>query len=544
MCGITYTTGERERAESAISLIAHRGPDRQEAIRAEQGYIGAARLAITDIARGAQPVTTADGYVGAFNGEVYNHRTLREILEQEGRTFNTECDTEVVINAVAERGNRAARDFDGQFAYVVEDPEGTVYAGRDHFGIRPLYYGEGSEGFVMGSEISVLLNNNVPAEEIRQLPQGCTLEKRADGTTEIDQYYDVREQIKEESADPRRLYGLLEQAVEKRVPKEVDHAVILSGIDSSTVAYLAHQMGKKPKKSYTVATDPDSDDLKCARLMEKQLGIKGEVGYIDEEFVKRHLREVIRAMGTPHYFPLINAFPTLKLAQMAKRDEIKVILTGSGSDEVNMGYDYLWELFDPQYLQENAMNLVRSIGNNECHREDRLLASQGIEGRVPFLDKDLVEYALSTPFNERLPERNSAVSKWQLREAMRGKLPDYIVNRKKEALYRSTGVIPLMDRVAEELMSNEERDNYMESLAGTGWERWIVPGNDGKPRKMAVILHKTWAEEFPELAKVPLKDITCGFQETPPFEDLDALSKYWTVAGGGINLQGWNGGVK
>lgn len=310
-------------------------------------------------------------------------------------------------------------------------------------------------------------------------------------------------------------------------------------IDSSTVAYLAYQQGKKPSKAYTVATDPNSDDIKCAKHLSKELGIEGKVGYIDEEFVKKHLRDVVRSMATPLYFPLINAFPTLKLAQMAKEDGIKVVMTGSGADETNIGYDYLWELFDPKYMQENALTLIQSIGEHECYREDRILASQGIEGRVPFLDKNLVEYILSTPFEERLTHSAGGYNpKSQLKKAMRGKLPDFIVDRKKENLYRSTGVMPLINKVADELMSDQEYKDYVTSLSGTGWENWMMGG------KASALFHKVWTEEYPELAKIPLKDISCGFQETQPFDDLNELSKYWTLAGGGISLRGWNGEVK
>ncbi len=542
MCSINYLQNTTdERAEKTLDILAHRGPDSQKYLRNGTDVIGATRLAIVDVANGDQPMRTEDGrYTIAFNGEIYNHRDLRKKLETEGRTFKTDCDTEVVLNSVAEKGNGAAKHFDGQFAYVVKDREtGTVYAARDHFGIRPLYFGEGDNGFVIASEIPALLANSVPGERIKKLPQGCTLEHKVNGETNIERFYDVRDNIKHEKADPDKLYKLLQEAVRKRVPEEVDHAVILSGIDSSTVAYLAYQQGKKPKKAYTVATDPNSKDIQCATHLSRELGIEGKVGYIDESFIKKHLRDVVRSMATPLYFPLINAFPTLKLAQMAKQDGVKVVMTGSGSDETNLGYDYLFELFDPKYMQENALTLVQSIGDHECHREDRILASQGIEGRVPFLDRDLVEYVLSTPFEDRLVKQNTGYEmKSQLKKAMRGKLPDFIVDRKKENLYRSTGIMPFIDNVANELMSDQEYKAYVDSLKKSGWNKWIIGGKAG------ALFHKVWSEEFPELAKVPLKNVSCGFKETSPFDDLGELSKYWTIAGGGINLRGWNGGVK
>ncbi|MFA5992635.1 MAG: asparagine synthase-related protein [Candidatus Pacearchaeota archaeon] len=542
MCSINYLqNGTEAREKKTLELLAHRGPDSQAYVGVGDDLIGATRLAIVDVANGNQPMQTEDGrYVIVFNGEVFNHKGLRGNLEARGRKFNTNCDTEVVLNAVAEYGSEAPKQFEGQFAYVVKDREtGVVYAARDHFGIRPLYFGKGDKGFVVASEIPALLTNGVSGERIRKLPQGCTLEYSVDGKITLRRYYDVRDHISSERTNPERLYSLLEDAVRKQVPEEVDHAVILSGIDSSTMAYIAYQQGKKPRKAYTVATSPDSDDVRCARELSRQLGIEGEAGYIDKEFVKTNLRQVVRSMATPLYFPLINAFPTLKLAHMVKGDGIKVVMTGSGSDETNLGYDYLWELFDPRYIEGNALILLQSIGEHECLREDRILASQGIEGRVPFLDRRLVEYVLSTPFDERLVrECGSYELKSQLKKAMRGKLPDLIVNRKKENLYRSTGVIPLICRVAEELMTDREYDMYMDSLKSSGWEPWIMGGKTG------ALFHKIWTEEFPELAKVPLKELTCGFQVIPPFENLDELSRYWSIAGGGINLRGWNGGIR
>ena len=542
MCSITYLqNGTDERAKRTLDILAHRGPDSQAYIRNRKDVIGATRLAIVDVSNGNQPMITEDGrYTIAFNGEVFNHKEIRKELESKGVKFKTNCDTEVVLNAVAKFGSEAPKKFDGQFAYVVQDKKtGIVYAARDHFGIRPLYFGEGDSGFVVASEIPALLANGVNGERVRKLPQGCTLEHKADGKITTKRFYDIKEHISDERADSEKLYSLLEQAVKKQIPEEVDHAVILSGIDSSTMAYLAYQNGKKPKKAYTVATNPNSDDVRCAKELSRHLGIEGEVGYINKEFVRENLRQVIKSMATPLYFPLINALPTLKLAQMAKRDRVKVVITGSGSDETNIGYDYLWELFDSKYMPENAINLIRSIGEHECFREDRILASQGIEGRVPFLDRKLVEYVLSTPFAERLVEQGETYEmKAQLKKAMRGKLPDFIVDRKKENLYRSTGVMPLIDKAADELMTDKGYIKYMASLKGSGWESWIIGGKAG------ALFHKIWAEEYPELAKVPMKDFSCNFQPTPPFDNLDELSKYWAVAGGGICLKGWNGGVK
>ncbi len=539
MCSITYIeNGTEEEGRRINQVLAHRGPDSSGLVRTAGDVIGANRLAIVDLSGGDQPITTKDGrYTIAYNGEVYNHKTLKRNLERKGRRFRTNCDTEVVLNAVAEKGSEAPKDFDGQFAYVVKDSEtGKVYAGRDHFGIRPLYYGIGRKGLVIASEIPGLLANAVLGGELRKLPQGCTLEYNLrKGKPEIRRYYDLRDHVRKEEVDPRKLFHLLDKAVRKRVPQEVDHATILSGIDSSTIAYFADRQKKKPKMTYTVATDPKALDVQSARAISKQLGIENKVLFVDEDFVIRHLDDVVRTMASPMFFPLINAFPTLRLAKEIKKDGIKVIMTGSGSDETNIGYDFLWEMFDPKYAEENALNLIQSVGENECFREDRVFGSQGREGRVPFLDKGLVECVLSTPFGERVPEMSRTKSKWQLRETMRGKIPDLIVEREKDNLYRSTGMMPLMTKVADRLMSDEVYAKYMTSLKGTGWENWVFGG------KIAAIFHKRWAELYPELAAVPLADVTCGWQMTPNFDDLNMLSKYWVTAGGGINLKGWSG---
>ncbi len=540
MCGITYLQrADRQTAESAVDAIRHRGPDSYKVLGDETGYVGAARLAIVDVANGEQPMTTAEGFIGALNGEVYNHRELRKELETRGRIFHTDCDTEVVVNAVAEWGNRAAEKFDGQFAYVVKDPRGKVYSARDHFGVSPLFFGKGTNGLTISSEVPALLKDGVAGQEVRRLPQGCALEfdPTQDNPT-LKRYYDVMKHIGHEEADPERLYSLLENAVAKRVPEEVPHATILSGIDSSTVAYFADKQKKKPKMTYTVATEPDSMDVQSARALSRQLGIENRVLMIDEDFVRKNIREAVRIMATPIYFSLINSIPALRLAREVQKDGIKVVLNGSGSDEANIGYDYLWEIFNQKYLEENALNLMGTIGDNECYRDDKVFASQGLEVRPPFLDRTLVEYALSTPIEDRVPELSRTKSKWQLRQAMRGKLPDLIVNRPKDNLYRSTGMMPLVDRVADEMMSDQEYEKYMTSLGGTGWEKQILGGKAG------ALFHKIWGEEFPELARIPLQTISCGNREAPNFDDLEMLSRYWVPAPGGINLKGWRGNIK
>ena len=289
MCGITYKeNGLEKEANKAVQNLAHRGPDRQAYELTSRGFVGAARLAIVDVDNGNQPVRTADGYVGAFNGEVYNYREVREELKRRGRRFSTDCDTEVVVNAVAEWGNKAAERFDWQGAYVVESPDGRVYGGRDHFGVSPFYFGRDEQGKLnVASEVPALTKMGVPGGELRRLPQGCVLESQ-DGKIKLSRYYSSGTKEKQK-ADPQKLYSLLEKAVAKRVPEEVKHAVILSGIDSSSVAYLAYLQDRKPAMSYTVATDPNSLDVQCARELSGKLGIEHKFLDINTEFVRQHL---------------------------------------------------------------------------------------------------------------------------------------------------------------------------------------------------------------------------------------------------------------
>lgn len=539
MCGITYIEkGKEAESRIALSLLKHRGPDEQNFKVDSHGTICSTRLAIVDKFSGKQPMKSKGGkYTIVFNGEIYNYKELKKKLEEKGHQFQTSSDTEVILNAYIEYKEETPKRLIGQFAFIILDNKtGDIFASRDHFGLRPLYFGKGNTGIILASEISVLLENGVKGKDLRKIPQGCMLNYSPKNKKIIlKRYYDLRENLNKKKANPKELFNLLKKSVKKRIPKEVNYATIVSGIDSSAITFLVNQASKKPEIAYTIATSPESKDVTSNKILSSELGIKGKIGYIDEEYILNKIPEVIRATASPEYFLIINTFPTFKLAEMLKKEKIKVVLTGSGSDEINLGYDYLWELCNPKHIKENFLSLVLSYGEHEALREDRIFSARGIESRCPFMDKEVVEYVLSTPFEKRLPKKDLKFLKNQLKLAMKGKLPDKITFRKKEALYRSTGMISLVSKVADKLMSDKEYKEYFNSVKNPYWKERMK--FYGKP---LAVFHREWAKQFPELAKVkiPLSP------NIPNQDNLEELSKFKVAAGGGVYVNGWNGKIK
>jgi asparagine synthase (glutamine-hydrolysing) len=277
MCGIA---GVLERSGEPVALellkrmgdaIAHRGPDGEGQFA--DGAVGLAnrRLAIIDPnPEGDQPLTDATGeLVITYNGEVYNYRELRAELEGLGRRFRTQTDTEVVLNAYAEWGQKAVERFNGMFAFAIWNPRGReLFLARDRYGVKPLYYADLSGTFLFGSEIKAMLEHpelspsvsfphlleyftfqNIFTDgtlfaDVKMFPAGHHMTIGADGRPRLERYWDFSFREPDESASEEEyaeeLDRLLQQAVERQLVADVPVGAQLSGgMDSGTVTALA-----------------------------------------------------------------------------------------------------------------------------------------------------------------------------------------------------------------------------------------------------------------------------------------------------------------
>ncbi len=450
MCGIAVICGEKnpELLHMMMHRMKHRGPDGTGTFLTDDVSLGHIRLSILDPAGGAQPMCTEwSGICISFNGEVYNFRELRRVLERRA-PFRTSSDTEVVLRLYEEMGPDCVHELDGMFAFAIYD-NGELFVARDRLGIKPLYYGWTSRGkLAFASEVKGLLG----CSGIKEFPPGHLFTTR-EGITPY--YLIPSRQAPALGMDEAvtQLRAHLRQAVRKRLVADVPVGVFLSGgLDSSIIAALMKE-SLDELHSFAVGVD-DSPDVLAAREVAAFLGtIHHEYVYSPEEMLEV-LPDVIYYLES-FDMPLVrSAIPNYFVARLA-RHTVKVILTGEGSDELFSGYRYLQDYQDPALLDEELRQITAALHNTNLQRADRMSMAHSIEARVPFLDRDMIEFAFALPPDIK-QSREARMEKWLLRKAFEHDLPDRLVWRPKQKFSEGTGSADIMRFAAEASVSSND----------------------------------------------------------------------------------------
>jgi asparagine synthase (glutamine-hydrolysing) len=436
VCGIVgifgREGGHRDR-DIARMLAAVRSRGEVDEVRiGDRWSVATRRLRIVDRERAVQPMFGEDGQrFIIFNGEIFNHKALRQELEA-SHTFATESDTETILHAYEEFGERCVERLDGQFAFVIHDiRDGTVFGARDPFGVVPLYLATDGGTLYVASTVGALTDLGRP---IRAVPPGHTLDRNGHVTP----YARPEPRATETPAadGPERLKAALGAAVAKRVDTDLPVAVLYSGgIDSSIVLHEASRR-HGDVTAFTIGT-PDSEDLAISRRFCAERGIPQVIVPIARgDVTPRTIRRTIAATELAESLDVINAVVSMPLFRRIHEAGIKVALGGDGGDELFGGY--------PMYQRvsvEDEAKLFRhklmSLHRTELQRVDRCSMAFEVETRVPFLDPVVVGIALDTPRDDKVRD---GVEKWILREAYRDDLPDYILERPKNPLSHSSGV--------------------------------------------------------------------------------------------------------
>jgi len=377
MCGVVGVARGGRRGVSAELLermagaIRHRGPDGFGLHTDARVGLANVRLSVIDLARGAQPMTNEDGSVFiVYNGEIFNHVALRGELEARGHLFRTRSDTEVLVHAYEQWGERMLERLNGQFAFAIYDRRAeTLFLARDRFGILPLYYAERNGDLYFASEVKGLLASGeveaaldaegldevftfwaarpprTPFQGIHALEPGCCARWK-DGRLAIRRYYAFT--YPEAAAEPadalEALDELLRSAVRLRLQADVPVGGYLSGgIDSSIVCALAAAGSSHALRTFSVTFDePTLDESAYQRTIAAAVRSRHAVQRIGRGDIARVFPDVVRHAETP----LVRTAPApLYLLSGIVRDAgIKVVLTGEGSDEVFLGYDLFKEV--------------------------------------------------------------------------------------------------------------------------------------------------------------------------------------------------------
>jgi len=467
MCGIVSIFRIKQQSEQlrqqALEMsrrIRHRGPDWSGIWCGGSAILAHERLSIVDPQSGGQPLFSEDRLqVLAVNGEIYNHQAIRR--EYEGRyTFSTGSDCEVILALYrdAVRAGGSQEDFirmlerlNGIFAFALYDAERDEYlVARDPIGVIPLYIGKDKEDHIcVASELKAL--EGICTEYEPFLP-GHFLSSR---TGHIERWYTrdwfKYDAVKDNKADVKELHDALEAAVKRQLMCDVPYGVLLSGgLDSSVISAIA-----KKNAARRVETD-DQQEAWWPRLHSFAVGLKGapdlakarevaehigtvhhEINYTVQEGLDA-IRDVIYFIETYDVTTVRASTPMYLLARVIRSMGIKMVLSGEGADEVFGGYLYFHKAPDAQAFHEETVRKISKLHLYDCLRANKSLAAWGVEGRVPFLDKEFLDVAMRMNPEVKMCPGNS-IEKRVVREAFANMLPESVAWRQKEQFSDGVG---------------------------------------------------------------------------------------------------------
>ncbi len=480
MCGIVCAFRLKESSEvlrpkvlSMAKCIRHRGPDWSGIFSNDKALMAHERLAIVDPTSGKQPLFSEDqNLVLAANGEIYNHMELREQFE--GRyNFQTKSDCEVILALYKEKGNTFLDELNGIFGFAIYDVETDSYLiARDHMGIIPLYIGWDENGtFYVASELKAL--EGVCAK-IELFPPGHYLDSNEG---ELKRWYSrdwmEYDAIKDNETDILKLRKALEDAVHRQLMSDVPYGVLLSGgLDSSITSAIAKKYADKRIES------DDQDKAWWPQLHSFAIGLEGSPDLAAAQKVADHLdtvhheikftiqegidaiRDVIYHLETYDITTIRASTPMYLLARAIKAMGIKMVLSGEGADEIFGGYLYFHKAPSAKDFHEENVRKLDKLHMYDCLRANKSLASWGIEGRVPFLDKEFMDVAMSINPEDKMIN-GERMEKWVLRKAFEDMLPESVAWRQKEQFSDGVGYdwIDTLKEMVDAEVSDEQLEN-------------------------------------------------------------------------------------
>ena len=492
--------GLRKQALQMSRRQRHRGPDWSGIYVHENTILVHERLAIVDVASGAQPLYDMEHSTAlAVNGEIYNHKELEAGLGIDYK-FQTHSDCEVIIPLYKEMGTEFLDEINGIFAFVLYDANNNSYLiARDHIGIVPLFTGHDEHGnFFVASEMKALTD---VCNSIEVFPPGSYLSST---TGEIRQYYKRPwrdfNKIKNNPFQPKQLRSAIEAAVHRQLMSDVPYGVLLSGgLDSSIIAAVSHKFAAKriETNDYQDAWWPalhtfaiglaGSPDLAAASEVAKFIGsIHHEFYYTIQEGLDA-LHDVIYFIETYDVTTVRASTPMYLMARKIKAMGVKMVLSGEGADEMFAGYLYFHKAPDARELHEETLRKIDRLHLYDCLRANKSMAAWGVETRVPFLDKEVIDIVMSINPEVKMC-RDGRIEKQILRDLFSDILPERVVKRQKEQF--SDGVGYDWINTLKETAENEISDQMMENA------RFKFPVNT-PASKEEYYYRSIFAEHFP-----------------------------------------------
>ncbi len=458
MCGITAifnikqpTSTLRDKALEMSKKLRHRGPDWSGIYQGKTAILCHERLSIVDPQSGGQPLFSPDGtQILAVNGEIYNHRQIREAYK--GRyDFKTGSDCEVILALYRDMGVELLDRLNGIFAFALYDEAADDFLiARDPIGVIPLYIGYDEDGKVyIASELKAL-EGFCDRYEVFQ-PGHYYRGKEGEIKRWYKRDWTEYEAVAQSKVGVAELREALEAAVQRQLMSDVPYGVLLSGgLDSSVISAVAgkYAEGRVETEGRETAWWPrlhsfavglkGAPDLIKAREVANHIGtVHHEINYTIQEGLDA-VRDVIYYIETYDVTTVRASTPMYLLARVIKSMGIKMVLSGEGADEVFGGYLYFHKAPSPHAFHEETVRKLSKLYLYDCLRANKSLSAWGVEGRVPFLDKEFLDVAMRVnPADKMCP--GQTIEKRIVREAFADILPESVAWRQKEQFSDGVG---------------------------------------------------------------------------------------------------------
>ena len=477
MCGIVaifniqeQTPELRQKALRMSQKIRHRGPDWSGIYNGGSAILSHERLSIVDPESGKQPLFSPDmKQILAVNGEIYNHQDIRRQYAEKYQ-FQTGSDCEVILALYREKGIDFLEDLSGIFAFALYDAEKDEFLiARDPIGVIPLYIGYDNDGKVYVASEMKALEGNCDRYEVF-LPGHYYSSREGKMTRYYKRDWMEYDAVKDNGASVLDIHDALEAAVKRQLMSDVPYGVLLSGgLDSSVISAIAEKFSEHriEDDSATKAWWPrlhsfavglkGAPDLAKAKMVADHIGtVHHEINYTIQEGLDA-IRDVIYFIETYDVTTVRASTPMYLLARVIKSMGIKMVLSGEGADEVFGGYLYFHKAPNAKAFHEETVRKLSKLYLYDCLRANKSLSAWGVEGRVPFLDKEFLDVAMRTnPEAKMCPGKT--IEKKIVREAFADMLPEAVAWRQKEQFSDGVGYswIDTLKQITADQVSDEQ----------------------------------------------------------------------------------------
>ena len=489
MCGIfAYQINQNENknwiedCHKRTNTLKPRGPERYKYLLPKENiFMGFQRLSINDLTENGDQPFTDNGKNATLicNGEIFNSKLL---VSKYNLPVKSGSDCEVILHLYLKFGiKKTVEELDGDFAFIIYDNNRKeLIAARDSYGVRPLFISITEDGIVFSSELKALYD----LQNVKVFPNGCywVSNTYSDSKFNVFNYNDIKNNIQyltdgssflslAHKYNSLSLQDIKEQiknnltySVQKRLQSDRKIGCLLSGgLDSSLVTALVNKLTKNNVVTYSVGLE-GSVDLECARKVSSFLGTEHHEIIFSEQLGLQSIAQVIYATETWDTTTIRASIPMWIMSKYINENtpEVKVIMSGEGADEVCQGYLYFHNQPNPEEGHKESVRLIKDLLYFDVLRSDRSISSNGLEVRVPFLDKDFVNFYMSIPPEHRCPDKKKG-EKWLLRESFENEnlLPDEILWRRKDGLSDGCSSLnrpwyKVIEEKAESTISNDE----------------------------------------------------------------------------------------